>query len=225
MLSVLTQATSANGRDVVKALSNTISSGARNGSVEQLNGVWARFYNSLYREAIAVWPHVLTGIVILIVFWVLARIAKFCIVRAARRVRRRKEIYKLLGQVVKIAINLIGIVTALGTMGINITALITGLGLTGFAVGLALKDPISNAISGFMVLFYEPFKVGDKIVFSDKEGTVEKVQLRYTILTNDDKRYLIPNSSLLTNIITVNDELVEPIQSKRKTKSRSRKSS
>lgn len=223
-----TESASTTASDVVKAVSNTIGSGGRSDAIQQLNGVWARFYNALYKETIAVWPHVLTGIFILIIFWVIARVVNFCIKRMAGRAKRRREIYYLLGKVVKVAINIVGIITALGTMGVDVTALITSLGLTGFAIGLALKDPIANAISGFMVLFYEPFKIGDTINFSGNEGSVKDIQLRYTILAAGDKHYLIPNSSLLTNVITVNDEIVEPIRPKKtkpKKKNHSHKSS
>jgi small conductance mechanosensitive channel len=214
-----------NTGDVVRAISQTIKSGDAVGTVKQLNGVWSRFYASLYKEAVAVWPHVLTGIFILIVFYIFARIVKFLIKRMGRRAKRRREIYLLLGKCAKVTINIIGVITALGTMGVDVTALITGLGLTGFAIGLALKDPISNAISGFMVLFYEPFKVGDKIEFSGNEGVVKQIQLRYTILTAEGKHFLIPNSNLLTNVITVNDEVIEPIKPKKSKKSKQKKKS
>jgi small-conductance mechanosensitive channel len=227
-ISTTQQIGTAGVKDLAQAVSQAVTNGAQGGTLNHLNGVWSRFYNSLYREAIAVWPHVLTGIFILLVFWIAAVAVKFAIKRMARRAKRRREVYRLLAKCAKVIILVIGLITALGTMGIDVTALVTGLGLTGFAVGLALKDPISNAISGFMVLFYEPFKAGDYIVFSGIEGTVKAVQLRYTILIGEEKRYLIPNANLLTNVITVNNQVVEPIEpakSKPKTKSRSRKSS
>lgn len=200
------QATTAGIKDVAQAVTQVVTNTTQHSAVAHLNGVWSRFFNSLYRQAIAVWPQVLTGIFIILVFWLVAIAVKFVIKRMARRAKRRKEVYRLLAKCAKVTVLVIGIITALGTMGIDVTALVTGLGLTGFAVGLALKDPISNAISGFMVLFYEPFKAGDYIVFSGVEGTVRAVQLRYTILIGDDKRYLIPNSTLLTNVITVNNQ-------------------
>lgn len=226
-ISAAVTSTSTNAKDVVQAISNTVTSGGHSAAVQHLNGVWSRFYKALYSQAISVWPQVLTGVFILLVFWLMARLAKYLIVHMAKRSRRRREIYNLLGKCVKVTIIIIGVITALGTMGINVTALVTGLGLSGFAIGLALKDPISNAISGFMVLLYEPFKVGDEIEFAGTSGTVKDIQLRYTIVDADEKRYLIPNANLLTNTITVNNELIEPIKeaTPQKKKSRSHKSS
>lgn len=199
-------------KEVAAALSQVVTNKTQGGAMDHLNGVWSRFFNSLYRQAIAVWPQVLTGIFIIAVFWLAAITVKCIIKRMARRMKKRQEVYRLLAKCAKAAILIVGIITALGTMGIDVTALVTGLGLTGFAVGLALKDPISNAIAGFMVLFYEPFKAGDYIVFSGVEGTVQAVQLRYTILRGEAKRYLIPNSTLLTNVITVNNREVQPVK-------------
>lgn len=169
----------------------------------QLNGVWGRFYKALYGQTIAVWPKILTGIFIFFIFVLIACIVRFSIVHMTRRVKRRQAIYHLLAKIVKVSIIIFGLITALGTMGIDVTALVTGLGLTGFAVGLALKDPISNAISGFMVLMYEPFVVGDTIIFSGTEGKVGDIQLRYTVLVTDEQHILIPNANLLTNTIIV----------------------
>jgi small conductance mechanosensitive channel len=88
-------------------------------------------------------------------------------------------------------------------MGIDVTALVTGLGLTGFAVGFALKDIISNALSGMLVILYKPFKNGDHISVTALEGTVADVNLRYTVLNAEGKRIFVPNSSLMTNPIIV----------------------
>ena len=178
-----------------------------NGVIGQAtNGVWARFYGALYLQAVKAWPKVLTGIFVLLCFWVAAIICKMIILRFAKRVKHRKLIYQMLGRLSKITIIIIGLITALGTMGIDVTALVTGLGLTGFAVGLALKDPISNAISGFLVLFYEPFVIGDRINVDGNDGVVQDIQLRYTILETGEQHVLVPNSTLLSKSITVDDK-------------------
>ena len=56
----------------------------------------------------------------------------------------------------------IGLVTGFGTMGIDVSALIAGLGLSGFALGFALRDAVSNLIAGVLILLYRPFSYGDK---------------------------------------------------------------
>lgn len=96
-----------------------------------------------------------------------------------------------------------GAVTGLGTMGVDVGALVAGLGLTGFALGFALKDAISNLLAGVLVLAYRPFRRGDRIQVAGHEGTVVRVDLRYTVLEDEGTRVLIPNQQLFTNAITL----------------------
>lgn len=155
-------------------------------------------------DSIMAWaPKVGIALLILIVFMILARILKGLVTRNAKRVGLDEHIAKLLARAIRITLILFGVITALGTLGIDISALVAGLGLTGFALGFALKDTISNLLSGILILLYRPFTVGDHIIIAGNEGAVVSIDLRYTELRHDDKRILIPNSKLFTDPITV----------------------
>ena len=93
----------------------------------------------------------------------------------------------------------------MGTLGVNIGAMVAGLGLTGFALGLALRDILSNVVSGVLVLLYRPFKRDDRITVSGFEGTVVSVDLRYTILKTENGKVLIPNATLFTQNVLVGE--------------------
>ena len=99
----------------------------------------------------------------------------------------------------------IGIVSALGIIGIDVTALMAGLGLTGFILGFALKDALSNLLAGMLLLIYHPFKLGDKLMVAGFEGHVVAIDLRYTTLDNDGDKILVPNSMLFTNALRVSE--------------------
>ncbi|MEO1993831.1 MAG: mechanosensitive ion channel domain-containing protein, partial [Planctomycetaceae bacterium] len=99
-----------------------------------------------------------------------------------------------------------GAVTALGTIGVDVGALIAALGLTGFAIGLAFKDIVSNALSGILIIIYKPFEQGDQIKVSSFAGNVRSIDLRYTILSSDGDRVFVPNSLLFSNAITVESQ-------------------
>ncbi|WP_207485602.1 mechanosensitive ion channel family protein [Arenibaculum pallidiluteum] len=113
------------------------------------------------------------------------------------------DLWDLAGTVALWAVVAFGVVTGLGTMGLNVGALIAGLGLTGFALGFALKDAVSNLLAGVLVLAYRPFRRGDHIVVAGFDGTVMRIDLRYTVLQTEDTRILIPNQQLFTNAITL----------------------
>jgi small-conductance mechanosensitive channel len=155
------------------------------------------------RQAVAWAPSVGVALGLLVFFSLLARLAHFAVVRLVRRRRAHVALGELLASVAHVSLNALGIITALGTLGVNITGIVAGLGLTGFALGFALKDSISNLLAGVMILLYRPFEVGDRIDVSGLAGTVVHVDLRYTELDNERERILVPNSKMLTDPIRV----------------------
>ena len=148
-------------------------------------------------------PKVGSVIVIFLVFLILAKVIKRMIIKGTERLQLDRNLILLLARTSSITLIIFGFITALGTLGINVSALVAGLGLTGFALGFALKDTISNLISGVLILLYKPFKIGNRIKISGYEGIVVSIDLRYTELEAERNRVLIPNSKLFTNPITV----------------------
>lgn len=94
------------------------------------------------------------------------------------------------------------IINIVGTKSFSIAALI---GSAGLAVGLAVKDNLSNFAGGVMLLFNKPFRVGDYIEVQSNAGTVREVGILYTMMTtSDNKTIYIPNGPLSTgNIINI----------------------
>ncbi len=148
-------------------------------------------------------PKIYMGLIIFFIFWIASIIANKLILVFGQKARMHKNIISLLGRIAKICLIILGAVSALGTMGINISALVASLGLTGFALGFALKDALSNVLAGVLVLIYRPFEPGNKISIAGFEGEVLEIDLRYTTLASDDKKILIPNSSLFNNPVVI----------------------
>ncbi len=157
----------------------------------------------LLNEAILWMPRVIGVVVIFVVFFILAKIIKRIITSAAERLNMDRNLTLLFARTSSVTLTIFGFITALGTLGINVSALVAGLGLTGFALGFALKDTISNLLSGVLILLYRPFEKGSCIKISGYEGTVVSIDLRYTELDAEGNKVLIPNSKLFTDPITV----------------------
>lgn len=152
----------------------------------------------------AVLPKIALGIGVFVAFWIAAIIISYIIKKVSKGVNEEKEeVIFLLSKIGYATLFIIGIISALGTVGVNIMPLITGLGLTGFALGYAFKDLLSNVLAGVMIIIHRPFIVGDEITVANITGKIVNIDLRYTALTADDKIYLIPNTSLMTNPITI----------------------
>ncbi|HEX7026038.1 MAG TPA: mechanosensitive ion channel domain-containing protein [Gammaproteobacteria bacterium] len=114
---------------------------------------------------------------------------------------QRSRVYRLIANSLNTVIVGAGVISALGTLGVNVAALVAGLGLTGFALGLALKDAISNFVAGMMIVVYSPFGLEDTIELSGVKGRVVDINLRYVTLQTETEVVLIPNSNFLTSAI------------------------
>ncbi|HEY5970905.1 MAG TPA: mechanosensitive ion channel domain-containing protein [Pseudoxanthomonas sp.] len=91
------------------------------------------------------------------------------------------------------------VITALSAIGVPTTSMFAVLGAAGLAVGLALKDSLSNIASGVMLIVLRPFRVGDHVIAAGQEGVVMEVRIFQTRLRALDQRMIIlPNSEITT---------------------------
>ena len=91
------------------------------------------------------------------------------------------------------------------------TTLLASVGVLGLIVGMAAQDTFGNIISGFSLVFSQPFRVGDLITVGPNYGRVTDINLRQTtILTSDDRTIIIPNS-ILNKETVVNWTFTDPL--------------
>ena len=163
-------------------------------------------FHRLVDQVSAVAPRIGLGLLVFIGFWLASLLLRRFIVRFSQATDFNTQfVLRLAGRVAAIALVIFGAVTALGTIGINVSALVAGLGLTGFALGFALKDVLSNFLAGVLILLYRPFQLNDYISVAGSDGVVTEIDLRYTTLQKEDQKFLIPNSVLITNSISVRE--------------------
>lgn len=151
-------------------------------------------------------PRILSGALIILLSlalaWLLRRIFRGF---AGRFDMERRPLVNLGAEAAWFAVIALGLIIGFGTMGVDVTALVAGLGLTGFALGFALRDAVSNLLAGVLIILYQPFRTGDRIEVAGSAGTVVGINLRYTVLDAGDKRILVPNSNLFSNSVTVHE--------------------
>ena len=98
---------------------------------------------------------------------------------------------------------LFGIMMAISLIGLNLTSLAFLTGALGIGVGFGLQNIVNNFVSGLMLLFERPFKVGDMVVVDNETGTVRKIGLRSTIIeTSDRSELIVPNSLFISGKVT-----------------------
>ncbi|EHH2451454.1 mechanosensitive ion channel [Vibrio vulnificus] len=116
------------------------------------------------------------------------------------------ELFRLFSNSQKAVLIFIGTFLALSKLGFEIETLVASLGLTGFALGFALKDAISNLVAGIMLALYKPIKLGDTVEITGSKGVVVDLNLRYITIKADGMTHLIPNSLLLNNKLSIVEE-------------------
>jgi small conductance mechanosensitive channel len=95
-------------------------------------------------------------------------------------------------------------IAALNKLGVETSSFIAVVGAASLAVGLALQGSLANFASGFMLILFQPFKVGDIIDAGGAQGRVEEIQIFNTIIiTPEKKRVYVPNSKITGDKITV----------------------
>ena len=156
-------------------------------------------------------PAIASGLALIFAFWMASVIARHVLERVAGRFGEgRADILKLAAMLAHWTGIGFGLVIGLGTMGVSIEPIVASLGLTGFALGFALRDAISNLLAGVLILAYRPFRHGDRITVTGFEGVVVQIDLRYTTLADGDKLHLIPNQTMYSNPVTVSTQSPGP---------------
>jgi small conductance mechanosensitive channel len=148
--------------------------------------------------------HILQFIGVMVVFWILAAFVSRFIRRALEKQLQFSALLKdFINKMSRRVVFFIGLIVALGTIGVNVGAALALIGGGAFIIGLALQDTLSNFANGIMLLIYRPFDVGSAVEVGGIKGKVDSVSMvSTTILTFDNQKVLVPNKKVWGEIIT-----------------------
>jgi len=108
-----------------------------------------------------------------------------------------------ISSIVYAAIILFVVIAALSKLGIQTASFVAILGAAGLAIGLALQGSLSNFASGVLMIIFKPFKGGDYVDAGGSEGVIEEINIFTTVIkTVDNKKIIVPNSSIMSGSIT-----------------------
>lgn len=150
-------------------------------------------------------PNLGIGLVVFLVFLFGAWVAKRAVESIASR-RHQADFGILLGGFAKWGLILLGllVVATIVFPSVKPADVLGTLGIGSVAIGFAFKDILQNWLSGFLILYRQPFRTGDQIKSGEFEGTVEHIEARATLIrTYDGQRVVIPNSDIYTRAMTV----------------------
>ncbi|MBR0423321.1 MAG: mechanosensitive ion channel, partial [Clostridia bacterium] len=89
-------------------------------------------------------------------------------------------------------------------LGFNTTSIIAAIGASFIAIGISLKDSLTNIVSGIILIINKPVHVGDYVELDGVKGTVIKIEMMFSFLqsSEEDKIIVMPNSKLISNNIS-----------------------
>jgi len=167
--------------------------------------VWGSF-DSLITSISSRLPFLLAAVIVFALFWLIAKIARWIFMSATRRGTIDVRFRLLVGRLIVALTYLVGVFTALTVIipSFSLGSLIAGLGFTSFVIGFAAKDIVNNFLSGVLILWQQPFHIGDYLFVGSDQGIVENIGVRATSLRKDDgELILIPNGDMYSSALTI----------------------
>ena len=139
------------------------------------------------------------ALVILLAGYWFAKWVSRIVYRALSRAGVDHTLAGFLRNVAYAAMMIVVFIAALQKIGVPTTSVLAVVGAAGLAVGLALKDSLSNIASGVMLIVLRPFRDGDHVLAAGLEGVVEDVRIFQTRMrTADNRTIVLPNSMITT---------------------------
>ncbi len=160
----------------------------------------------LVAQGVAVLPGIVFAIIILLLTRTAANLTRRVVRKLADKTLNSLSLRSLLVQTSHTTTWVAGILLAciIAFPGLELGDLIALLGLGSVAIGFAFQDIFKNFLAGVLLLLQEPFSLGDQIIISDFEGTVEEIALRSTqIRTYQGELVVVPNSIVFTSPVQV----------------------
>ncbi|MCP3690161.1 MAG: mechanosensitive ion channel [Gammaproteobacteria bacterium] len=146
---------------------------------------------------------ILVAIAIFLIGKIIARMLSKLLQKALQSAGTDPMLVKFSGNITYTVMLIAVLLAAVDSLGVNVTSLMAILGAAGLAVGLALKDSLSNFASGVMIIIFRPFNIGDYITAGGVSGVVDEISLFVTLMhTGDNQRIIVPNSAILASNIT-----------------------
>ena len=114
-----------------------------------------------------------------------------------------KSIHQSIATIVRYVVIAVGVIIIVQSAGIDLSALTLLAGAAGVGIGFGLQNIINNFVSGLIILFERPIKIGDRVDVGSVHGDVVSISARATtVITNDNIAIIVPNSEFISSRVT-----------------------
>lgn len=165
---------------------------------DQLQAMGIGFLESLPKLAISA--------IILLITWVIARLAQRIAVRIVGNTPMRENLRQLVETLAKLLIWIIGLLVAAAVAipGFTPASLIAGLGIGAVAIGFAFQDIFQNFLAGVLIMLRDTMQIGDSVEVTGISGKIEKITLRESHIRQfSNELTIVPNSTLFKNAVKI----------------------
>ena len=142
------------------------------------------------------WRVLLAGIILLVGIRIV-RAVQGILKKTFERLNLEENVNRFLLSVINASMYAIVIFIAAEKLGVPSASIVALMGSAGVAIGLSLKESLSNVAGGILIMLTRPFILQDYIICGDVEGSVYTIGLVYTVLITIDNRMItIPNGTV-----------------------------
>lgn len=158
-----------------------------------------KLVNDMLPATIEMASDILSALLVLVIgLWVAKRISALVIKGLSYKGRVDVLLSKFLGNLVYYVLLAGVFMAALNELGVRTTSFLAIFGTAGLAIGLALKNYLSNFAAGVMLLLFRPFRVGHKVNAGGVTGKVQDINVFEThLITPENQKLIVPNSKII----------------------------
>jgi len=151
-------------------------------------------------SSITLWTILYFIILAWLLFFITSKLKKWMVYKVLSESKIELGVRLAVGTIIRYGVLVLGLLIVIQTVGINLSAITILLGALGIGIGFGLQNVTNNFVSGIIILFERPIKVGDRIQVGDVFGDVVSISMRATVvLTNDNISVIVPNSDFISS--------------------------
>ncbi len=152
---------------------------------------------------LTLWTIVYFLLLLFLLFYLTAKLKKWIVYKVLEKSTIELGVRIAVGTIIRYVVLVLGFIIVMQTVGINLNSITILAGALGVGIGFGLQNVTNNFVSGIIILFERPIKVGDRIQVGDVYGDVVSISMRSTtIVTNDNINIIVPNSEFISSKVT-----------------------
>lgn len=176
-------------------------------ALQEISGLITRWLNiplfEIGAAPVTLWTIVSLVVLFVLLLWLTKKLKNLIVLKLLANSRIDIGVRQATGSIVRYVILAIGFVVILQTVGIDLSTVTVLAGALGIGVGFGLQTITNNLVSGLILLFERPIKIGDRIEVGQVTGDVVDISARATtVITNDNIAIIIPNAEFIASTVT-----------------------